>query len=213
MKRIGLLLAIFVVVAAPAFAAGPFELEGWASWVNTNSSTAFNSTSPNQPFGISLHNKMGYGAGANIFWSGNISTDFSAVEVRPSSRFVTTANGTIVSGPSLRMTPLTAILQFHFGPKASFDPYIGGGASYVLFDNISGPASLGVSNINFKKDVGFVANAGIQFGLSRSFAMVADGKYVPLRASTTAVYTETLWRSSRSIRRSSRRDWRSGFNT
>ena len=189
MKRSGFLFAIAVLAAAPAFAAGPFELEGWASWVNTNSTTAFNSSAPNQPFGISLHNKMGYGVGANIFWSDNVSTDFSAVEVRPSSRFVTTANGSIISGPSLRMTPLTAIIQFHFSPKGAFDPYVGGGASYVLFDNLSGPGSLGVSNINFKKDVGFVANAGIQFGLARNFAIVADGKYVPLRASTTAVYT------------------------
>ena len=132
---------------------------------------------------------MGWGVGANIFWSDNVSTDFSAVEVRPSSRFVTTANGAIVSGPSLRMTPLTAIIQFHFSPKGAFDPYLGGGASYVLFDNISGPGSLGVDKINFKKDVGFVANGGVQFGLTRGFALVADAKYVPLRASTTAVYT------------------------
>jgi outer membrane protein W len=177
-----------LLVSAPAFAAG-FQLEGWASWVNTNSSTAFNSNAPNQPFGISLHNKMGYGAGANIFWSDNFSTDFSAIEVRPSSRFVTTANGAIVSGPSLRMTPLTAVVQFHFIPKGFIDPYIGGGASYVLFDNLSGPGSLGVSQINFKKDVGFVANGGVQFALGHNLVIIADGKYVPLRASTTAVYT------------------------
>lgn len=188
MKRIGFLIAIAVVVAAPAFASG-FELEGWASWVNTNSSTAFNSTAPNQPFGISLHNKVGYGAGANIFWSDNVSTDFSAVEVRPSSRFVTTANGAVVSGPNLRMTPLTAVIQFHFIPKGFIDPYLGGGASYVLFDNIDGPGNLGVSKINFKRDVGFVADGGVQLALGHSLTLIADGKYVPLRASTTAVYT------------------------
>jgi outer membrane protein W len=188
MKRITLLFAIVVLAAAPAFAQG-FQLEGWASWVNTNSNTAFNSTAPNQPFGVSLHNKMGWGVGADIFWGDNVSTDFSAVEVRPSSRFVTTANGAVVSGPSLRMTPLTAIIQFHFMPKQFVDPYLGGGASYVLFDNIDGPGSLGVSKINFKKDVGFVANGGVQFNLGHNWGLIADGKYVPLRASTTAVYT------------------------
>jgi len=178
MKRIGFLIAIFLVAAVPAFAAG-FELEGWASWVNTNSSTAFNSSAPNQPFGISLHNKLGYGAGANIFWADNISTDFSIVEVRPSSRFVTTANGAVISGPNLRMTPITGILQFHFSPKGAFDPYVGAGAAYVLFDNIDGPGSIGVSKIHFKNDVGFVVNGGLQFGLSRGFALIADGKYGP----------------------------------
>ena len=188
MKRIIFLVAIVIQTAAPAFAAG-FELEGWASWVNTNSSTAFNSSAPNQPFGISLHNKLGYGAGANVFWTDNFSTDFSLVEVRPSSRFVTTANGTIVSGPSLRMTPITAIAQFHFSPKGAFDPYVGAGAAYVLFDNINGPGSIGVNKINFKNDVGLALNAGLQFGLTRGFALVADGKYVPVHSSTTAVYT------------------------
>jgi outer membrane protein len=189
MKRIIFFIAIVALAAAPAFAAGPFELEGWASWVNTNSSTAFNSSAPNQPFGISLHNKVGYGAGANIFWTDNFSTDFSLVEVRPSSRFVTTSNGTIVSGPSLRMTPITAIAQFHFSPKGAFDPYVGAGAAYVLFDNINGPGSIGVNKINFKNDVGLALNAGLQFGLTRGFALVADGKYVPVHSSTTAVYT------------------------
>jgi outer membrane protein W len=188
MKRIAFLLAMAALATAPAFAQG-FQLEGWASWVNTNSNTAFNSTAPNQPFGISLHNKVGYGLGADIFWSNSLSTDFSAVEVRPSSRFVTTANGAVVSGPSLRMTPLTAVIQFHFMPKQFVDPYLGGGASYVLFDNINGPGSLGVDKINFKHDVGFVANGGVQFNFGRNWGLVADGKYVPLRASTTAVYT------------------------
>lgn len=143
MKRIALFSAVLLVVALPAFAASAsFELTGWASWVNTNSSTAFNSSAPNQPFGISIHNKVGDGAGANIFWLRNISTDFSVVEVRPSSRFVNTESGTI-AGPNLRMTPITGIVQLHFSPAGFVDPYVGAGAAYVLFDNVSGPASLG----------------------------------------------------------------------
>jgi len=189
MKRSLFLFAIVVLAAAPAFAAS-FELEGWASWVNSNSSTSFNSNSPNQPFGVSLHNKNGWGVGANIFWSPNVSTDFSAVEIRPETRFVNTANGSTIAGPNLRMTPITGIIQFHFAPKGMFDPYVGGGVSYVVFDNVSGPGSIGVNKIDFKNDVGFAANAGIQFGLTRNFALIVDGKYVPFHASATAVYNQ-----------------------
>jgi outer membrane protein W len=189
MRRIVSLITVLLFSAIPTFAAGRFELEGWASWVNTNSTTAFNSSAPNQPFGMSLHNKIGYGAGVNIFWTDSISTDFSVVEVRPSSRFVSTANGAVISGPNLRMTPITALLQFHFMPKGFIDPYVGGGAAYVLLDNISGPGSLGVSKIDFKKDVGLALNGGIQFGITPNFAIVADGKYVPVHSSTTAVYS------------------------
>lgn len=189
MKRIALLSAVLLAAALPAFAASPsFELTGWASWVNANSSTAFNSSAPNQPFGISLHNKVGWGAGANIFWFHNISTAFSVIEVRPSSRFVNTATGT-VTGPNLRMTPITGIVQFHFAPAGFVDPYVGAGAAYVLFDNVAGPANLGVNHIHFRNDAGFVINAGAQFGLARNLAITVDGKYVPLHAATTAVYT------------------------
>jgi len=188
MKRIMILISILFAVALPTFAAG-FELEGWASWVNTNSTTAFNSTAPNQPFGISLHNKVGYGVGANVFWTDNISTDFSVVEVRPSSRFVTTSSGAVVSGPNLRMTPITGVVQFHFIPKSLVHPYVGAGASYVLFDNINGPGNLGVSRIDFKKDWGLALNGGVQFGITPSFALIADGRYVPVHSSTTAVYS------------------------
>ena len=189
-KRFLLLLTIALLAAAPAFAAGPFELEGWASWVNSNSSTSFDSNAPNQPFGVSLHNKNGWGVGANIFWSDNVSTDFSAVQIRPETRFVNTASGATISGPNLRMTPITGIIQFHFIPKGFVDPYVGGGVSYVLFDNVSGPGSIGVNKIDFKHDVGFAANAGVQFALGHNFALIADGKYVPFHASATADYVQ-----------------------
>ena len=190
MKRFLFLFSIAILAAAPAFAAGPFQLEGWASWVNSNSSTSFNSSAPDQPFGVSLHNKNGYGLGANIFWSNNISTDFSAVEIRPDTRFVNTATGATVAGPNLRMTPITGVVQFHFVPNAFFDPYVGGGVSYVLFDNVSGPGSIGVNKIDFKHDFGYALNAGMQFGLTRNFALIVDGRYVPFHSSATANYTQ-----------------------
>jgi outer membrane protein len=187
MKRL-VLLAVALLVAVPLAAADrSFEITGWASWVDTNSSGTFNSTSPNQPFDINFKGKLGYGLGANIFFSSNISTEFSVVEVRPKTTFVSTSGGT-VTGNNLRMTPITAILQFHFFPKGFIDPYVGAGAAYVLFDNLNGPGSLGVNKINFKDDVGLALNGGLGFAITPNFAITVDGKYVPLKSSATAVY-------------------------
>jgi outer membrane protein W len=187
MKRLSL-FAVALLVAAPLAAADrSFELTGWASWVDTNSTNTFNSTSSNQPFNLNFHGKLGYGAGANIFFGHNISTEFSVVQVRPKTTFVSTSGGTLVGG-NLRMTPITAIMQFHFAPSGFIDPYIGAGAAYVLFDNVNGPGSIGVSNINFKDDVGLALNAGVGFVIAGNLAITADGKYVPLKSSATAVY-------------------------
>jgi outer membrane protein len=186
MKRIGFLFSALLIVAAPAMARS-FDLTGWVSWVDPNSSGTFNSTSPNQPFNVNFNGKIGYGVGANIFWGSNISTEFSGIEVRPKTNFVPTAGGT-VSGPNLRMTPLTAVLQFHFAPNGTIDPYIGAGAAYVLFDNVNGPGSLGVSKINFKDDAGLALNAGLGIALGHNIGITIDGKYVPLSSSTTADY-------------------------
>jgi len=187
MKRLSLLAAAFLVAAPLAAANRSFELTGWASWVDTNSSNTINSTSPNQPFDINFHGKLGYGVGANIFFGHNISTEFSVVEVRPKTTFVSTSGGTLVGG-NLRMIPITAVLQFHLIPSGFIDPYVGAGAAYVLFDNVNGPGSIGVSKVNFKDDVGLALNAGLGFAIARNIAITADGKYVPLKSSATAVY-------------------------
>src|SRR3989442_4117088 len=148
MKRLALLACVVLFAVPLAAADRSFEITGWASWVDTNSSGTFNSTSPNQPFDINFKGKLGYGLGANIFFGSNISTEFSVVEVRPKTTFVSTSGGT-VTGNNLRMTPITAIVQFHFIPKGFIDPYVGAGAAYVLFDNLRGPGSLGLNQINF----------------------------------------------------------------
>ena len=87
--------------------------------------------------------------------------------------------------------PITGVLQWHFAPHGTIDPYIGAGATYVLFDtlrNSSDVGNLGVSKIDFKDDAGFCANAGIGFALGPGFAFTIDGKYVPLKSSATAVF-------------------------
>jgi outer membrane protein W len=191
MKWIRIVLILTVVAALPAFAADrSFELTGWAARVDTNSDGTFNSPAPNQPFNINFDGKTGYGAGVNIFFGNRISLAVDAVEVRRKSTLkpiplITTAS---FSAGSSRMTTLSSVLQFHFIPSGTIDPYIGAGAAYVLFDNVNGRGNLNVSSIDFKDDVGLALNGGIAFRITPHIALTADGKYVPLKSSAKAVY-------------------------
>jgi outer membrane protein len=191
--RFALLATLLLLGAYPTLAADrAFDLTGMVSWVDPNSSGTFNATSPNQPFDISFNSKMGYGIAVNVFFGNHISTEFAASEVRPDavfrSRAAAPAGGNL---GTVKMIPITGVLQWHFSPNATIDPYIGAGAAYVLFDNLSNindVGNLGVRQINFKDDAGLVLNAGIGFAFSKNLALVADGKYVPVHSSTDAVF-------------------------
>jgi len=191
--RLAATATILILVAYPTLAADrTFDLTGMVSWVDPNSSGTFNATNPNQPFDISFNSKMGYGIAANIFWGDHLSTEFAASEVRPDAQFRSRAAApTSGNLGTVKMIPITGVRQFHFAPNATVDPYIGAGAAYVLFDNLSNindVGNLGVRNINFKNDAGLVLNAGIGFALSKNLALVADGKYVPVKSSADAVF-------------------------
>jgi outer membrane protein len=190
MKLSRLALVLLCLTAVPAFAQQRFfDLTGWAAWVDPNSSGTFNSATPNQPFDVNFNGKLGYGAGANIFFGGRTSLAVDIVQVRPVTSLRSRAvGGGSFTGSAIRMTPLTGVLQFHFAPQGFVDPYIGAGAAYVLFDNVNGAGNLNLNSINFKDDVGLALNAGLGIRLSPHVGLTADGKYVPLKSSATAVY-------------------------
>jgi outer membrane protein W len=188
-SRIALVFAFFMAV--PVFAADHvFDLTGWAAWVDPNSKDTFNSTSPSQSFKVNFNGKLGYGIGANIHFGRHMSTAFDMVQVRPD----VTVRPRAVGGASLfangsRMTALTGVLQWHFAPGGTIDPYLGAGAAYVLFDKTNVFGSPTLSQINVKDDAGLALNAGVSFRITRMLALTADGKYVPLKAAANAVTT------------------------
>lgn len=190
MKIHRFLFAALAIVAFPVFAADrSFEITGWAAWVDNNSSGTFNATNPNQPFDVSFNGKLGYGVGANIFFSHHISGSFDVVQVKPEASVRGRTVGAVAFNQSgFRMTPITAVLQWHFIPNGTIDPYLGAGAGYVMFDRVEGRGFPNLSSIDFEDDAGLVINGGVGIGLGKSFAIVVDGKYIPLKSSADAVF-------------------------
>jgi len=190
MKWIRIAVVLSCIIAVPAFAADrTFDLTGWAAWVDPNSSGTFNSPTPNQPFNIDFNGKLGYGIGANIFFGDHVSTAFDVVQVRPEATLRPRPSGGGAFTNGFRMTPLTAVLQWHFAPSGFVDPYIGAGAAYVLFERANVFGTPNLNRIDFKDDVGLAVNGGLGFRLSRMFGITVDGKYVPLKSSAKAVFT------------------------
>jgi len=128
----------------------------------------------------------GYGASANIFFGDRLSAEFAIANVSAEASGRRRAVGGGFTG-DVDMMPVTAVLQFHFAPNAFIDPYIGGGAAYVLFDDFETQGISNLDRIDIEDDVGFAINAGVGLRLGGRFRANVDAKYIPLEANATAV--------------------------
>jgi len=191
-NRLIFIVLVVCFIGLPAAAADRFiDLTGYATWVDANSEGTFNSANPNQPFDVSFDGKLGYGAGVNVFFGNRLSFELAAAAVKQGVNFTGRVRPANATGGDLNMVPITGVLQFHFLPNGTIDPYIGAGAAYVLFDNVDNPDDFGdlnVRSLDFKDDVGLALNAGVAFAISPRLAINVDGKYVPIKSSATAVF-------------------------
>lgn len=191
MKRAVPILVLLIAAAVPMSGQSrAFDLTGNVVWLDTSSEGTFDDTTSN-PVDVNFDGTVGYGLAANIFFGERISTEFAIsrvnTDVNIRQRAVNNAGDT-----EAEMMPITAVLQFHFAPNGTFDPYVGAGAAYMLIDDVDAPDEL--NNIDFERldfddDVGLALNAGLGIRLSDNFGITVDAKYVPLESSARAVRT------------------------
>lgn len=89
----------------------------------------------------------------------------------------------LVDGPkvgSAKHLPPTVSLNYHFMPKATFDPYIGAGINYTFFWDEQTRGALGDSRLSLGDSFGFAVQAGADFNLSNNWLINASIRYVDL---------------------------------
>ena len=193
MKRAVLLLSIVSLLSAPAAFAQHRSVDviGYATWVDLNGDSTVNGPQNIDAYRVNFESDTGFGAAVNVFFTDRISTEFAASVVEPDVNVNRSGGVPSTFVGSAQMIPITATLQFHLAPNGTFDPYIGGGAAYVLFDDVNNGRNLSgadIQKINLKDDVGFVVNGGVSMKLSGMFGLNADVKYVPVKSSAHAVF-------------------------
>jgi outer membrane protein W len=180
-----LALALIVASSTPLFAQSrSVDVTGWLSRVDPHGDNNFGT----QVRSLDFDSANGYGAAVNVFWGNHLSTEFAAYVADSDVRVRPVGGGNDING-DLEIIPITATLQYHLMPEGRFDPYIGGGVAYVLFDNVDNTSDLNdvfVGDIDFKDDYGFVANAGLSIDLTSKLALNVEGKYVPVDSAATA---------------------------
>lgn len=188
--------ALFVVlslslIAVPAAARDRFvDISVFATWVDSSGESALDFDGVSSPADIEFDSDQGFGAAVNVFWSNRVSTEFAISIVDPNLNINDPSRGRIVFSEPLEMMPITAVLQFHLLGASRFDPYVGVGGGYVIFQDIEDPRDLDeldVDAIDFEDDIGLVYNAGVKIGLTQNFGLYLDAKYMPLESAARPV--------------------------
>jgi outer membrane protein len=160
-----------------------FDLTGSVVWADPSGDGSFEDLS--DPADIAFDGSTGWGADADIFFGDRLSLDIGA-SVTPLESSVTRRRAVGSAGGDIDMIPITGILRWHLLPNSMIDPYIGGGAAYVLLEDSSDGIE-GFDELDFDDDVGFAVNAGVGIKLGSRFGINVDAKYVPLETNATAV--------------------------
>jgi outer membrane protein len=178
---LALLLLSFPAVAQQR----SFDLTGNVVFLDPTGGGTFEDLT--DPAEIDVEADMGFGLAANIFFGDRISAELAIARVEGETNIRRRAVGGGGPGGNLEMTPITAVLQFHFAPNGFIDPYIGGGAAYMLYDFSESQGVHGIDQIDFEDDIGFAVNAGIGIRLGDRFGITVDAKYVPIETNAQAV--------------------------
>ncbi|MFZ3034623.1 MAG: OmpW family outer membrane protein [Parvibaculum sp.] len=111
----------------------------------------------------------------SYFVTDNIALELIAATTRHKVNGAGTLSG--VSLGKVSLLPPTLTVQYHFMPKERFSPYVGAGLNYTFFYNEDAPGGA-VTSIDYKNDVGYALQAGIDYAISGPWSLNVDVKKV-----------------------------------
>jgi outer membrane protein W len=118
---------------------------------------------------------MGYGASYNRYWTPAFSTELAYQKL--GADLTLSFEDIAADAGDLDLDVLSATAQFHFAHGSIISPYIGGGAAYI-----SGKAgsidTAELEDADLENEFEWLANAGVDFNLGKSFGIFVDGKYI-----------------------------------
>lgn len=144
---------------------------------------------------VDFDTAYGYGAALNVFLSSKLSLEVAASTSNPRADLIvhvsSDAVGIIHLG-RVRVTPVTAALQYHFSPVRRFDWYVSAGAAFVSLERTGALETGGfpLEKFDFNNDPGLVLGGGASYEIAKRLALTGDVKVVPLRSSGTATFSQ-----------------------
>ena len=137
--------------------------------------------------GTDIHFDRGdsLGVSLNHFFSSRLSAELGVFMVRHDGSLRIGGFDAFNVG-RLRMTPVTATLQWHLGHFRRLDAYVGPGLAYVRSDSLHSTDldNAGVGRVKVSSRIGWTADAGVSFAVTQRFAVGGDARYIGYRPSS-----------------------------
>ncbi len=175
MKRILIPLSLLLLLSLPALA----QNNELGVFISTSQFDDGEIDEAGDIFDVEFDEDMGVGIMYNRFWTSGFSTELAYQ--RLGADLTVSAGDISEQVGDLDLDMLSATAQLHFMKGSIISPYIGGGVAYI-----SGQAgSIDQNELedqDLENEVEFLANAGLNVGLGRSFGIFLDGKYVMYEA-------------------------------
>ena len=170
------LAALLLLLASFPLAAQSTDIGLWIAGAQIGDTNTDGST-------IKFDDGRGFGASLNHFWTDHLSTEIGATALKSDNGGIYQDRIRLVSTGELKMTPITAMAQWHFGRHARIDPYVGAGVAYVLTDDLQSDDldATGIGKVEIDDGTGWTVGAGATFNLSDRFGITLDGKYIRFR--------------------------------
>jgi outer membrane protein W len=141
-------------------------------------------------FTLDLDEGKGYGASANFFVSPHISVEAAVFSIRSDAGLFLDDTAAFNLG-TMSLTPVTLGGQFHLLGGSRIDPYVGGGAAYVIGDDLTTEDldAAGLGRIEVESAFGYYFNAGVAFQITEGFGIIVDGRQVQYEPGSTSSVT------------------------
>lgn len=136
---------------------------------------------------IEFDDGSGYGVGVSRRFGARLSGEL-AVFRTSSAGGLHDDGAQFVSLGDVELTPVTAMLRYHFRPGSVFDVYVGGGAAYVMTGDLDS-ADLradGLAPLALDDETTFVAGGGVTWSFSDRWSASLDARYLPLTLRASA---------------------------
>lgn len=175
---------VLTLLAGRAAAQVRTEIGFVGTWIHSTTTTV---TDPTFDIGVKLENGGGGGLLVDVRPVRFLSFEASGFFTRQSVA-ITASGSTLVSAGRLDAIPVVLEAKLHPLGDGAFDLYVGGGGTYVFFQNLSdaGLDAAGIGVVKVKDKAGFAASAGLRLAFSPHAAFLADAKYLWIKPESQA---------------------------
>ena len=187
MKVSAAALALFLIFAATPLAAQnrDMKLTLFVSQAEMQGENDFG-----EGFVADFDEGKGFGAALSVPFNRFLSVEGAVFNVRTDSTLVLDESATFNLG-TMSLTPVSLGAQIHVLGGSRIDPYVGGGAAYVIGDDLltEDLEAAGVGRIELESTVGYYINAGIALQITEGFGLVIDGRQIQYEPSSRSSAT------------------------